>query len=174
MKQEFSSANTSINSTKLPAVYRKIDWKAVGYEEATCGGFGVLDYGCGKYFSHIEDFLDDVIGAEFFPFDKFNQPKHVNEYSEQAVLDGWVNCCVCSNVLNVIKEDEIIQSIANQIVEMGVPYFVSIYDGDKSGEGRKTKEDCYQRNEKVQEYLKYFPDAVIRHGVITNAPEYIK
>ena len=29
MKQKFSSANTSINSTKLPAVYKKIDWKAI-------------------------------------------------------------------------------------------------------------------------------------------------
>lgn len=174
MSQYFSSANTSINSTKLPAVYNKVDWQSLGHTFGSCGGFGVFDYGCGKYTTHIEDFLDDQIGAEYFPYDKFNKCAESNEYSEQAILDGWVNCCVCSNVLNVIMEECIIGDIANTIQNMNVPYFVTVYEGDKSGAGRATKEDCYQRNEKVQEYLKYFPNAVIRKGVITNAPEFLK
>ena len=75
MKQEFSSANTSINSTKLPAIYNKIDWKKVRnnwYEthDEMSWPF-VLDYGCGRYTEHINEFLmlnsigliREVIGA---------------------------------------------------------------------------------------------------------------
>lgn len=48
-------------------------------------------------------------------------------------------------------------------------------EGNGSGAGKQTGVDQWQRNEKTREYLKYFPaDAVIRKGVITNAPELIK
>ena len=61
MKQEFSSANTSINSTKLPAIYGKINWEKVRkkwYEthEEVSWPF-VLDYSCGRYTDHIKAFL---------------------------------------------------------------------------------------------------------------------
>lgn len=171
MAQYFSSANTSINSSKLPAVYNKVNFSAV----ATCFGLGVFDYGCGKYTSHIEDFLDEQFGGDFYGYDKFNQDEHINRAAKQAIADHWCDCVVCSNVLNVIMEECIIGDIVNEIVASGLLYFVTVYEGDRSGTGRATKEDCYQRNEKIAEYLKYFPaDAVVKHGVITNAPWAVK
>ena len=81
---------------------------------------------------------------------------------------------VCSNVLNVIDNEEEIARISRIIRDLSLCYFVTVYEGDKSGKGRVTKYDCYQRNECVKEYLKYFPDAVVYRGVITNAPDLLK
>ena len=79
MRQTFTSATTSINSTKLPAVYGKLPFKPVA----------LLDYGCGKYTDHI-----------------------------------------------------------------------------RSGVGRQTGPDQWQRNEKLSAYLRFFPGAEIRKGMI--------
>ena len=50
-----------------------------------------------------------------------------------------------------------------------------MYVGDESGNGRATKTDCYQRNEKIVNYLKYFDkNFTIKKGVITNRPEFVK
>lgn len=152
MKQEFSSANTSINSTKLPAIYSKIDWKKVRdnwYEihDEMSWPF-VLDYGCGRYTEHIKEFLmlnsiglirhDPYWGSDW-GWDKI----------EPAVI-------VCSNVLNVIKEDENIQEIIDVITKYNKPYFITVYEGNKSGEGKVTKDNCYQRNQKIKSYCKNF------------------
>ena len=44
-EQKFTSANTSINSTKLPRIYRLVSNK-IGDNDK------VIDYGCGKYFDN--------------------------------------------------------------------------------------------------------------------------
>ena len=57
----------------------------------------------------------------------------------------------------------------------GAAVMVTVYEGDKSGAGRVTKADCYQRNERIGEYLKYFGEGfVVKKGVITNRPEFVK
>lgn len=87
------------------------------------------------------------------------------------------NLVISSNVLNVIDDEEAVQDAVDYIIEKSAlgAYAVTVYEGDKSGHGRQTGVDQWQRNEKLKDYLKYFPsDAVIRKGVITNAPELIK
>ena len=48
--------------------------------------------------------------------------------------------------------------------------FVGVYEGDKSGKGKQTGKDAYQRNEKLDAYLptvqSVFPNAKIHKGVI--------
>ena len=97
---------------------------------------------------------------------------------------NYYDCIICSNVLNVISDNEIIYYILNRIRDFIVYHkqaiFVTVYEGNKSGIGKITKKDCYQRNEPLSNYLKYFNDVfctndfVIKKGVITNHPEYIK
>lgn len=173
MKQRFTSAATAVNGKagKLPAIYKKINF------EDLC----VLDIGCGAYTDHIRGYVTDK-GGFWYGIDPFNQSAEHN----MDVLAVWDvvrgiaknrNLVISSNVLNVIDNDEAVQDAANYIVEKsaGGAYAVTVYEGNGSGIGRQTGVDQWQRNQKLKEYLKYFPaDAVIRKGVITNAPELIK
>lgn len=168
MTQTYTSANTSINSTKLPAVYSKIDF-AKAWEE---GNQIIADYGCGK-FDNAKEYVQDM-GFNWFGYDKFNRSYEENCNFVDCLTDRAVDIMVCSNVLNVIDSEEEIARISRIIRNFSLCYFVTVYAGDKSGNGRATKSDCYQRNESVEEYLKYFPNAVVYKGVITNAPDLLK
>lgn len=156
-KQKFSSANTSINSVKLPAIYKKINWDSLKKDS---GSNLVLDYGAGRYTKHIRDFLI-TYGFKYIPFDPYN----CTEEENQMAYTSSPSVIVCSNVLNVIAEDSIIDDIHSVIRKFGVPYFITVYEGDKSLCGRATKSG-YQRNQVVEFYL-YNQDEIIRKGVIT-------
>lgn len=163
MKQEFTSAATSINSVKLPAVFSKLPTAPAPAV--------ILDFGCGKYTDHIRAALP--AGTEYLPFDVYNQPQHINDATMRRAAElraqGTPITVVCSNVLNVIKEDAIIEEIADQLTCLPGPdgvAFITVYEGNRSGRGRQTGPDQYQRNEKLREYLRFFPHAEIRNGMI--------
>ena len=98
--QNYTSSGTSVNRTKLPAVYRKVT-----LSDTTPF---VVDYGCGKYISHIREYLARE-GRILYPYDPFNQPKGVNlgtmHFIRVASEHGTEVDVVCSNVLNVIDSD---------------------------------------------------------------------
>lgn len=161
MKQQFTSAATSINSKKLPAVYGKIKSAPAV----------LLDYGCGRYTDHIRAALPET---DYLPYDVYNQPQQVNA-ATVARLDSLRSAAVpvdvvCSNVLNVIAEDDIIRDIAHQIMTVirsgGGTAYITVYEGNRSGEGKQTGPDQYQRNAPLRDYLRFFPGAVIRSGMI--------
>lgn len=140
----YTSANTSINKNKLPSAYRY--YTPLG---------DVLDYGAGKYTEHICDYVHSM-GAHYYPYDPYNQSDSVNtlafQYGERKGFDT-VYCC---NVLNVINCDDIIFYVCRDLLHMckiGGRVIIQIYEGNKSGKGRETKPDCYQRNEKTTAYL---------------------
>lgn len=152
--QSYSSKNTSVNSKKLPAVYNKIKWRSFS-------GQTVLDIGAGKYTQHIKDFLS-YWGIHYVPFDPYNCSAEDNLYASCVHPD----VVICSNVFNVIKEKEVIYDLYSMIASFNVPFFITIYEGDKSWVGRETKKDCYQRNETIDAYILTYLDK-IKHGVIT-------
>lgn len=165
--QTITSANTSVNSTCLPAIYNKINWlkfkmkmKEKGVEIPT-----VLDFGCGKYTAHIRDAVLSC-GCNWAGYDPYNGYKCVDNYWE--LLDKPIDLIICSNVLNVIKEWEIIVGIHAFLRKKrklyNTPYFIKIYEGDKSCVGRETKKDCYQRNEPTGNYM--YCDEIIHKGII--------
>ena len=161
--QTFTSSATSINRTKLPAVYGKTCFSAAA----------VLDYGCGKYTDHIRDCLRRQ-GCVLLPYDPFNQPVHVNlismNYVDRCRKEHVPVDVVCSNVLNVIDDADTIRSIANEIQTIvettGGTAYITVYEGDRTCVGRATGHDQYQRNEPLRNYLKYFPYGIIRNGMI--------
>ena len=173
MAQNFTSKATAVNGKagKLPAIYKKINIKDLY----------ILDIGCGAEVKHIRDYVA-AKGGYWFGIDPFNQTATHNtnvlaSWDVASVIYENENLVISSNVLNVIDNDEAVQDAVNCIVEKSAfgAYAVTVYEGDKSGHGRQTGDDQWQRNEKLQDYLKYFPaDAVIRKGVITNAPELVK
>lgn len=174
MEQEFTSKNTSINSTKLPSIYHNRHFtRCVQSIIDTTGTCCIIDYGCGKYTNHIAmDVYKKYHGLAAIKFyDKYNQSASVNK--DTLLYMTVADVTVVSNVLNVIKEEEVIRDILRDLFRNitcshGFVYF-SIYEGNKSGIGKQTKEDCWQRNEPAENYiplLKEYFNCVIQHGNI--------
>lgn len=164
MAQTYTSAGTSINSTRLPAVFGKITYRPGGM---------LLDYGCGKHVDHIRSAVTGS-GMAYLPYDPYNQPDEVNRSTvymanladqQKTPLD-----VVCSNVLNVIDDDHTVRSIVHFITVLvehtgGTAYF-TVYEGDRSGVGRRTGKDQYQRNQPLSYYTRFFDRGRIERGMI--------
>lgn len=149
-EQLFTSADTSINNVKIPAAITKYPPEI---------GESVCDYGCGKYTEHIKAHLDDCM---YFPYDPYNQTKTVNNAARRYGCTYGYNRIYMCNVLNVIDSDDAIKDALHRAfawLNIGGKLIIQIYEGDKSGVGRQTKTDCYQRNAKTAVYIKYFADA---------------
>ena len=162
MLQNHTSAETSINSKKLPRIY-----KAVGAKIKPDAVF--IDYGCGKYTDHITKYATER-GAVAFFFDPYNQTEEVNQETLMAIFHRNIDFCLCSNVLNVIDTDYGVRDCIKAAVYAGhgTAYF-TVYEGDGKGVGRETKPGCWQRNEKLKSYVWYVPegmDVQFKHGMM--------
>jgi len=163
--QTFTSSATSINRTKLPAVYRKAPLsRRTPF---------LVDYGCGKYTEHIRSALREQ-GKLLYPYDPYNQPEHVNLYTLDFIrwaMDERIEIdLVCSNVLNVIDSEGEISRICNDLEKIatrtGGTAYITVYEGDRSCIGRQTGKDQYQRNAPLRDYLRFFHNATIHNGMI--------
>lgn len=143
--QTFTSANTSINSSKLPAVSKYISWPH--YKGKT-----VLDYGGGKY-NNFKEWLKETHDVTMHIYDPYNRTEEENR---QTLLECKPDLILCSNVLNVIDSGKALIDIIKQLDSYKIRTVYYIYEGDRSGEGRATKKDCYQRNQMAVDYMKYF------------------
>ena len=163
MAQTYSSSATSINSTKLPAVFKKVRLTASL----------VMDYGSGRYTDHIKEHVRSL-HKTYLPYDPYNQPDDRNQVTATLVINAmYVHLpvdVICSNVLNVIDDDATVQQIARHIEEIttasGGTGYVTVYEGNRSGSGRQTGPDQYQRNEPLRNYLRFFRNATVKNGVI--------
>ena len=168
--QKYTSKNTSVNTTRVPAVYNKICWDKLP------AGVKVLDWGCGKDTALTSNMLEQN-GLVHVGYDP-NWKSEVENVAAVSLL-GIANAFVCSNVLNVIDDDDIVRDICDKAAKHEY-FFITVYEGDKSGIGKRSKEDCYQRNEKIKSYCKYFSDQAIHNGlyikdgVLTNSLKMIK
>lgn len=156
MKQSFTSRNTSINSKKLPAVYNRAEKHIHGK---------VLDYGCGKYTALIEAHAK-AHGFAWTGYDKFNQTAQHNAHTFRKA-----DVVISSNVLNVIKEKEVRADVLQKMAKRGNKLLIMVYEGDKSGKGRRSQADCWQENRKTADYLAEVEQATgykahVENGVI--------
>jgi len=155
VKQSISSADTSIN--QVPGLFKS------KYFDTTEGSRN-LDIGGGRYDKGTE-YLAAEKGVDSYVVDPFwRTPEH-----NKAVLDDFAanpaDTVTVANVLNVIKEPEVrleaIQQAYDYLKPGGKAYF-DIYEGDKSGVGKKTTKG-WQNNMKAAEFedeiLSVFPDA---------------
>lgn len=131
--QKYTSAETSINSSQLPKIYR------LAKDEIK--GKAVIDYGCGKFFDSYVGKVD----AELHGYDPYHRP-------DKAVLGKHFDVALCSNVLNVIAEEEERRNVLESLRELADESLITVYEGDGSGIGRETKKDCYQLNRKTGDY----------------------
>lgn len=155
ISQEFTSENTSINSTKLPAIF-----KLVKFEPGTIN----VDYGGGK-FDNVADYLTqyDVINLVYDPYNR--SAEHNKEVISTIRNAGGADTATCSNVLNVIKEPEVRQNVLSnmsKLVKSGGTIYITVYEGKGDGAEGPTKSG-YQLNRKTADYLEeiqqVFPNA---------------
>ena len=191
----YSSKNTSINTTRLPAIYNKVDWSRYTHP---IDNWCVIDFGCGRMETQrlISKKLKEYNITQFYPYDPYHKCMVSKKQYEYNAHDPNRNkVIVCSNVLNVINNDDILQKIIAALCNMIVtrdsngiyhmqPCYISVYEGDKSGVGRVTKKDCWQRNERLGVYLKKFNDYIkekyghssdfftIKYGMIVGCTQY--
>ena len=115
MKQRFTSRQTSINSTKAPAVYSMK--RAV---EAMTGK-KVVDIGGGRFDTAAE--VARVYGAAVSIYDPFNRtPEH-----NSAVLAGSYDVAVISNVLNVIDSEAARGDVVRLAATKAAALLITVY-----------------------------------------------
>lgn len=166
ISQEFTSENTSINSSKLPAIF-----KMVTFQPGTIN----IDYGGGR-FDNVADYLTqfDVINLVYDPYNR--TPEHNKDVIRTVRKAGGADTATCSNVLNVIKEPEVRQNVLQNIKKLVKPngtVYITVYEGSGKGNEGPTKSG-YQLNRKTEGYLdeikQVFPDAVRKGKLIVAHP----
>ena len=157
VNQKYSSKNTSINKNRLPSTSKKFHWEKYR-------GQKVLDIGGGK-FNNLKDWLKLNYNIELYIYDKYNRSEEENI----KALNIKPSLVICNNVLNVIDNDNVIKGIVQNIEKYDRDFVISVYEGDRKGEGKVSKKDCYQRNQKLKDYVKFFDsDVKIVNGMICN------
>lgn len=166
-EQEFSSAATSINSTKLPAIYKMVDFRS---------GDVVVDFGGGK-FDNAVNYLKDK-DVTLLVYDPYNRSAEHNKEVLQILKEhGGADAAVNSNVLNVIKEPEAREAVLRnikKITKRGAPIYITVYEGKGDGAEGPTKSG-YQLNRKTADYMdeieQVFSDVKRRGKLITAVNE---
>jgi len=162
-EQEFTSEKTSINADKLPALFKMVKFAPNSLN---------LDYGGGK-FDNVTDFLAEQ-NVENLVYDPYNRSaEHNKSVLAKVRSNGGADTITCSNVLNVVKEPEVRQSILTNIKKLLKPngtVYITVYEGLKDKPEGPTKSG-YQLNRKTEDYLdeirQVFPDAERRGKLIT-------
>ena len=149
-KQEYTSANTSINSSKLPAIFRLVNFRPHTIN---------LDYGGGR-FDNATEYLKGE-NVENLIYDPYNRTKeHNDKVIEKIRQNNGADTCTLSNVLNVVKEKEIRQEILKNIQELlkddGTLY-ITVYEGTGNADEKETKAG-YQLNRKTRDYIEEIED----------------
>jgi hypothetical protein len=165
MKQEITSRGTSLN--QIPAGYVR------GLKYGYLKNKAIFDFGCGRYLNKVVNWANDFLNSEIVGYDPYNRTAEEN----RRALNNSSRCdvAVCNNVLNVLCDgvlESVIDSLVTIMTRADIPtVFITVYEGDKSGRGRKTKVDCYQRNMTKKAYVsllsKFFSEVTVRYNVIT-------
>ena len=164
--QKYTSASTSINKSKLPKGYTTVG-KHFGWTKGTTH----LDIGGGRFDNAIEHLATHGVNAHVY--DPYNRSEEHNTNALAKAGNGQADTVSLFNVLNVIDDPEHHTSalqLAHSSLKPKGKLFVGVYEGDKTGKGKQTGKDSYQRNEKIDAYLptiqKVFPNARIHKGII--------
>ena len=123
-----------------------------------------LDLGGGPY-SEASQFLyqHDVTNIVIDPHNRSDE--HNKAGANRIELAG-ADTCTLANVLNVIPSWETRQQILTRawsLLKDDGLLLVSVYEGDRTGEGRETR-DGWQENRKLKTYI----DEILETGLFTN------
>lgn len=168
-EQEIKSAVTSINGTKTPALFKKVEWVRETRN---------ADLGAGK-FDNISEYLLQF-DIQNFSFDPFNLSLERNLEAIRNIYSGQCDSCTVTNTLNVIQSRAdratLIARAHDTLKPGGVAYF-QFHEGDRTGQGRVSQRDkagnplAWQENRRTRDYLPeiepLFCDIKVSGNVIT-------
>lgn len=162
-KQKYTSKNTSINISKTPRIFNEVKQKSQWIKNTIN-----LDLGGGKY-DTLTDALFGEYAIESYVYDPFNRNDQHNEKVIEKINNQKSDTVTISNVLNVIQEkSERLNLIANAYRYMknnGILY-ITVYEGNSSGQGKVVRSDQFQLNRKTKDYIEevkeIFPNVVIK------------
>lgn len=147
--QNITSKNTALNQVAST-------FKAFNFDDCL-----VLDYGCGKGLS--KEFCEKTYNnCKVFLYDPFHGFNETDSFLRQC-KESVKKVITCNNVLNVLQNDTLRSVIADILIYANcycTDIIFKIYEGDKSGIGRITKYDCFQRNEKTESYVSFITDMI--------------
>ena len=167
MKQAITSAATSLNQVpgvflQVPRILHKPDyWSSLAE---------ILDYGGGAW-DALTDRLAEL-GVRNLVYDPFNRAREHNELIERLLRVRGAEAAICANVLNVIREPPVRQTLLEHIRQLTLPdapIFISCHKGNGTSRGQRTTKG-WQANKPTKSYLreikKVFPSATLRGGLI--------
>lgn len=136
MKMQNNEILTSLgNINKLPTGLQKM--VKLGYKK-------VLNFGCGLgYINHTAMLKEQIELINYDPY-----IKEISEIKDTENIDA----VVCNNVLNVIEDNQILINVIETLISFNKTVHITIYEGDRTGTGRKTTKGTYQRNTKSKDY----------------------
>lgn len=159
MTQTITSAATSVNM--VPRLFKNINWKPGTYN---------LDIGGGR-FQTGTDYLAGL-GVTNLVYDPYNRSE---EHNRKVLLEAILNqdklSITMSNVLNVIQDEYARHMTIALSWSFFRPVFISVYEGDKSGEGKITSRG-WQENRRLTDYrdevMRFFGTVEImkKHGIM--------
>lgn len=143
-EQEYDSAATS--RPQIAAAFGKIK-----FEPGTLN----VDYGGGKYDLATEYLKTlDVINCVYDPFNR--NKEHNKQVTEIVKEYGGADTVTCNNVLNVIDSSNARLTVLknmDRLLKSGGTAYISVYEKDRSGKGAPTKNNSYQTNMKLKQYM---------------------
>lgn len=147
--QTITSKNTALNQVAST-------FKAFNFDNCL-----ILDYGCGKGLS--KEFCEKTYNnCKVFLYDPYHNFDELDSFLRQC-KESKKNVIACNNVLNVLQNDALRQVVSDIAVYSNyycTDIIFKIYEGDRSGIGRISKKDCYQRNEKTESYVSFITNTI--------------
>jgi SAM-dependent methyltransferase len=167
-EQSITSADTSINVSKLPQGYTKLI-KNNTFKK----GDVVLDIGGGRFDNAVDTLKEKNVTVKVY--DPFNRSLEHNRAVVETVRDGQADKVVSFNTLNVIPEEanrlKVIEQAHNALKENGEAFF-TVYGDPKKKAGATVK--GYQAHLPLKDYVSsvkevFGEDSVTSSGGIIKA-----
>lgn len=163
IEQEYTSKETCHNHWQLPQLFKLATFEP----NTTC-----VDYGGGAFDTAIKHLAG--LGVDAYVYDPYNRSAEYNQAVIEKVRElGGVDYVTSSNVLNVIKEEEVRLNILRNMQLMakdGATIYFVIYEGNRSGIGAYSGKG-WQNHRRAADYLgeiqQVFPDAKKKGSLIT-------
>lgn len=136
-----------MKNNELATSFGNIAKVPTGLNRAVEMGFKkVLNFGCGLGYKFHAEALKGKI-------ELINYDPYIPEVAGPVSVPFDTEAVFCNNVLNVIEDIEDIKKALEQMKAPGLPVYITIYEGDKTGAGRVTSRGTYQRNQKARDYI---------------------
>lgn len=172
--QIYTSKLTSVNTSVLPAIYKRIKWDKIK-QAFPKDSYVVFDYGCGREREHLRKYMTSKEWIWFGYDPNWNEGQSEFEEFDDTLKLSYSNpnilpVIITSNVLNVINDEAEINRILEYCAQNpNLLYFHKIYLGDKTGVPRVTKKDCFQWNKPASFYARSKFDIVKGGEYITHS-----